>query len=1034
MNHDQECFKWSILAALHPGLRNPERVSNYTPYVNELNFDGIDFPVGLNQVKVFERQNDISVNIYGLDETFVEGRMRYEVVGPLYFTASRKTRHVNLLLITGNNENHYCWIKDMSRLVGNQISKHGHAKFLCDGCLVFFGSKAKLIKHQEHDCNHVRVNLPSAEKYRKDKWDNQVPENLLRFEDHDKKLKIPFTVFSDFEAILKPIGILENIKNLFQTFSIKTHQHIPYSFGYYIKCSFDNSISKYVTYRGPDAAKIFIEQLENDIKNIYHRYLKTPNPILMTSEDEINFSNATNCHICEKPFQSNDLRCRDHDHLGYTNNSKTSNYRGASHVNCNINFKIPKFIPIFFHNMSGYDSHLFIKDLAEHGSKIDVVAQNKERYITFSKHILVDQIKNNKDKTENVFMKLRFLDSFRFMAKSLDKLAQNLENNQCIEIKKHFPDSRQFRLLRQKGIFPYSYVSDFSKLDDTNLPPIAAFYDTLRKEDIAEEDYKRACDVWNVFECRNLGEYSDVYLKSDVLLLADVFENFRTVCIKVYGLDPCQYVTAPSLAWSAALKYTGVELELLTDLDMHHFIKKGIRGGVSQCSVRRAIANNKFLNNYDETKPTSYIAYLDSTNLYGWGMSQPLPTGSFKWLNETDIQNLEIQNLDDNADIGYILEVDLDYPNNLHDLHNELPFCPESLIPPNSNSKIPKLIPNLQPKRNYIIHYRNLKQCLANGLILKRVHRVLTFKQSPWLKKYIDLNSALRNKASNDFEKDFYKLMNNAVFGKTMENVDKRIDVKLLTHWKTEKRKLGAEAYIAKPHFKNCSVFSETLVAVQMAKTQVTYNKPIYVGFSILDVSKTRIYDFYYGHIKKKYGDNALLLYTDTDSLILHIQTDDFYQDMKQDIDHYDTSNYKPDNRHGMPVNRSVLGRMKEEGRGEVINEFIGVGAKAYMIDIGGKLTKKAKGVKGCVTEKDITKSDYMNVVDSMGETVIDDDGNVAVNEGKVMKEMNVFQIKLHEIYSVMMNKVALSFFDEKRYLKPKSYRSLAWGHKDIPT
>jgi hypothetical protein len=210
--------------------------------------------------------------------------------------------------------------------------------------------------------------------------------------------------------------------------------------------------------------------------------------------------------------------------------------------------------------------------------------------------------------------------------------------------------------------------------------------------------------------------------------------------------------------------------------------------------------------NYNASKPTSYLMYLDATNLYGAAMSQYLPTGNFKWLTDSEIKDLKVENIDKNSSTGYIYEVDLDYPRELHYLHNELPFCPESIKSPESQCNIKKLIPNLYRKEKYVIHFQNLKQALEHGLKLTKTHRVLSFDQSAWLKKYIDLNTAKRNKAANKFEKNFFKLMNNAVFGKTMENVEKRTDVKLINHWENIGRKLGAGAWIAKPHFKNVDI------------------------------------------------------------------------------------------------------------------------------------------------------------------------------------------------------------------------------------
>ena len=279
-------------------------------------------------------------------------------------------------------------------------------------------------------------------------------------------------------------------------------------------------------------------------------------------------------------------------------------------------------------------------------------------------------------------------------------------------------------------------------------------------------------------------------------------------------------------------------------------------------------------------------------------MSQYLPTGDFKWLTEKEIENLDIFSISNTSEKGFVLEVDLEYPENLHDHHNDFPFCPENYKPPNSNST--KLIPNLNSKSKYVIHYQLLQQCLQNGLKLTKIHRVLQFSQSAWLKKFIDLNTTLRNESRNEFERHTFKLANNSIYGKTMENIDRRNDVRLVTEWEKNKRKDGAENLIAKPYFKDLTIFTENLVAIQMQRISVTYNKPIYVGFCVLDISKTVMYDFFYNFLKPLYKENVSLLYTDTDSFILEIETDNVYYDMQKNIHKFDTSNYVLNNMHNL--------------------------------------------------------------------------------------------------------------------------------------
>ena len=268
-------------------------------------------------------------------------------------------------------------------------------------------------------------------------------------------------------------------------------------------------------------------------------------------------------------------------------------------------------------------------------------------------------------------------------------------------------------------------------------------------------------------------------------------------------------------------------------------------------SNRYGKANDKYMSDrFDNREPSKYITYLDANNLYGWAMSKSLPTHGFKWMKVSELETWENHSC--------ILEVELEYPRSLHDLHSDYPLALEQI----KVNKVDKLIPNLLNKKKYILHYENLKKYLSSGLKLTHIHRGIKFEESQWLEKYITLNTELRTAATNEFEKDFFKLMNNSVFGKTMENIRNRVDIKLMNN-KKQGDKLNA-----KPNFYHCNIFSEDLVAIHMKKTKLVFNKPVYLGMSILDLSKTLMYDFQYNYIKQKYGDKAKLLFTDTDSLM----------------------------------------------------------------------------------------------------------------------------------------------------------------------
>ena len=439
--------------------------------------------------------------------------------------------------------------------------------------------------------------------------------------------------------------------------------------------------------------------------------------------------------------------------------------------------------------------------------------------------------------------------------------------------------------------------------------------------------------------------------------------------------------------------------------------EKGIRGGITHISKRYAEANNKYMKDYDPGKETSYIQYLDANNLYGWAMTQNLPTHGFKWM-----KNITVEKVDEILDKanhsmsnlgrkGYIFEVDLVYPEHLWDKHNDYPLAPEKI----KVNGVEKLICRFKPRTHYVVHYRNLRQYLELGMRITKVHRGITFYQSPWMGPYIKKNTELRKCAANNFEKDFFKLMNNSVFGKTIENIRKRQNIQLIDDRKK------AVKLSSKPNFDRCTIFDKHLIAVHMKNTEVYFNKPVYVGQAILDLSKTLMFDFHYNYIRKKYGNKAELLFTDTDSLMFQIYTDDFYKDIKPDIlTKFDTSDYPPKHKSGIPtgVNKKVIGMFKDEVAGKQITRFVGLRPKLYSFDIEeDKEVRKCKGIKKNVVKKKLDFNDYVKCLFS-GE--------------KELRKMKIIRSEKHDIYSKEVNKIALSNEDDKRLVLEDSVHTFA--------
>ena len=305
-------------------------------------------------------------------------------------------------------------------------------------------------------------------------------------------------------------------------------------------------------------------------------------------------------------------------------------------------------------------------------------------------------------------------------------------------------------------------------------------------------------------------------------------------------------------------------------------VEAGIRGGICHSIHRYAKSNNKYMKDYDESKESSYIQYLDANNLYGWAMSKRLPVNNFKWIEDTSKINEEfIKNYNENSSKEYILEVDVKYPKKLQNLHIDLPFLPKRI----KIDKCKKLLCDLHNKKKYAVHIKSLKQALNHGLKLKKVYRIIEFSEKAWVKPYIDMNTELRKLAKDDFEKDLFKLMNNAAFGKTMENIRKPRDIKLVT---TDKKR---SKLVSEPNYHTMNYISEDLSIIEMNKTKVKMNNPIYLRLSILDVSKILMYKVWYDYMKPKYDNRVKLCYMDTVSFIMSIKTNDFYKDGSHDVD-----------------------------------------------------------------------------------------------------------------------------------------------------
>ena len=1024
-NTDNMCLLWSVLAALHPPSSNPDKVQHYKRYLHTLNIDGLTFPVETKQLPLFEKLNpSISLNVLYFDRESKGFTVEY-------ISSERgRDHHINLLLLddpTNPTKRHYVLIRNMSALVSHR-SKYEHAQHVCNSCLHPFVSREVLDKHvpfcSQHAPQQVIYPDPGNEK-----------DCVLMFRQQQKQHPIPIYLVADFESFLeKP----ERAEDEGSNTKIVDHHLISGFCCYRVTEHVEHQTPPYL-YSGPDPMTMFYEHVMAESRAISAIVTGFASMLPLTLEQAADYDRALSCGNCGGAFTKGNRKVHHHCHI-------SGKYLFAACNNCNLQLKPVKkqsrkkheytstaewaaqkyensyFIPVVFHNLKCYDAHFIIRHFErKHVERrndanevffddVHIVPLNSEKYLQF-------QIGN-----------LRFLDSYQFLSASLDELVSLvLKAGKHNFVHTSTNLGTKDDIVFAKGVYPYAYMSSRDKFAETQLPPIEAFHDSLKDEPLSQEDYMRAQQVWSRFGMRSMQQYHDHYLLTDVLLLADVFEYFRTSVLNTHKLDCLHFITLPSLAWAMALKHTRAKLDLITDPDAYLMLENNMRGGIASISQRYASANNQYVEGYDDSEPSRFITYLDANSLYATAQSEPLPVGNFRFLEEVEIRDFDLDSIEADAEIGYIVECDLSYPAHLHDMHNDYPMAPEHLTvtrdmlspfalslldPARPWTPSEKLVPNLLDKTKYVAHYRNLQLYTRHGLVITKIHRILSFTQSAWLKPWIDLCNEQRRAARSDFESDMAKLQANATFGKTLEQVRNRVNIRLIA----DPNKLLKT--VASVSFRQSEIINSDLVMVRAARTKVKLNKPIAVGFSILEISKLIMYKFYYDHLKVKYRNRCSLLFTDTDSLCCEIQTDDLYSDMGVSLDHYDTSNFAQDHPQYSTTNRRVLGKFKSETGSDAPSEFVGLRAKMYSLYVPRtptKCHKKAKGIQKHYVRNRVRHRHFVEVLRNARSTT--------------MSTFRTFRSTNHVVSTVEITKLCLCAFDDKRYILDDGAYTLAYVH-----
>lgn len=981
---ENQCFAYCVAAALLNIKKNSGRIRQYVDKVQT--FQCVRNPMALTDIPRFELANRIGVNVFGWNTK--SSRMRV-----LYRSRIKvqKDEICDLLFYKG----HYHVVRNLNSLATGRYYKD---LYLCRKCFVTFSKPIYLKRHEKHcgKAKKQRYSVPPKGKY-------------IQFENFRHMFRNQFVYYADFETIAVKCNKRKGTKTKL------THHHVPVSFGIMRVSTNKNHSTMPYCYHGPNVMEKFFDYLCEEKAVLQMIYENSDYPLTMEDEDEMSHSESKRCFMCNITFDSKNRKVRDHNHL-----LKHRNYRAALCSNCNLTYASDelKNVPVICHNMSGFDGHLILSELNKLKSRLGtlkVIPRNKQRYLCFNLGIF------------------KFIDSLQFLTASLDTLVSNLKENglHLFEYTSKLSE-KHYHFLLQKLPYPYSFCKNLGDFNYPRLPPRESFGNKLKgKFQISVTDYNLACNVYETFECKSFLDFHILYLKTDICLLADVFENYRNMCMQWYGLDPAWYLSSSHFVKDALLKTTKMRLECLHEMKMYELFERGVRGGICTVSEKYSRANNVHMGEkYIPEDPSVYLFGVDATNLYGHCMTFSLPYGQFKWVqgSQSELKDMLLQ-CEAEASIGYVAEVDLHYPSSLHAETDDFPLAPEKipiksgyLSPysqrlrtklklPKQNEKMTKLAPNLFDKQNYVVHYRNLQYYIKRGMVLQQIHCVLSFRQSKWLAPYIFANMNRRKEAKTKFEQDFFKLACNSAYGKFLENQRNRMNVTLVT---TQKK---FDDNVCKPTLKSVKVYNKALAGLEMLRPIVVLNRPVYVGFTVLEFAKLFMFEFHELMTKKIYKrEDIRLLFTDTDSFLYAIKTENLYEDLEKIKCYMDTSNYPPDHPLYDGSKKFIAGYMKDDypPPGKIAVEFCGLKSKMYsVLDVDDVAKMRAKGVSK-ISMQEIRHEAYLHCLKKAS---------------TISSNIRAIRSYDHELFSVYLKKSALNSFCDKRYVLNCGIKTRAYGH-----
>ena len=999
-NNDDKCFLYCHLLHERYKLNNfkkiqgaerlhSEKAFNYNNQMIHLNYENINFPIPYNTfytVKKIEEQNKTRINIFEYKEN-----KKNDIV-PIYH--SKKTEYkdcMNLLVISDKAKKnyHYVYIKNLNKLLKNTTKYNGTK--ICENCLKSFSTQ-KAFNSINHKCNYKynSSELPSHMAIADNKLLKCPIDMYVKPFNLKHSIHLPFVMYCDFESILK---ISEDEKYP------DKREHKLSSYCYNLVCRERPVFNRYKLYRGNESViDHFLAEVKNVLEYIKQCKKKFYSLPALTDEQMARHKKMKHCEICNDRFDKDIKRVQHHNHI-------SGDYIATTCQSCNSKIRTDTTLYIVFHYLKGYDIHYIINKINDYfkDSNINLLGTNSQSIF----HI-------------DIGFTIKIIDSHEYIKGSLKSLSENLKDEDIIYTRNLV--NKYGNNFIKKDIFPYRYIDDFTKYDETTFPD-KKYFDNV--DQTTYENYRK----FYYSNFNTLGEYSDYYLEKDVRLLSDIMESYRTIFMDKYETEIFSHYSINSLTWEIMKKWCSVQIKILDNYKIYSAFESMTRGGLCDIgSIRYSYANNKYMENYDSNIESSYIMHFDINSMYGHIMrTYPMPYDDFSFLTNEETNDFNIWDYDINSDYGFILNIDIsEIDIKYHDYYNDLPIFPvkETILKKNisdyqkqilkDNKKnfisSQKLICNFNESKNYTLHYLTLQFYLKMpGFKIKQINNIIRFKQAKYLKDYIEYNHKNRIESTNENDKNLYKLMINSLFGRTLLNKKKYCSNLKIFNDKDYEKVLKI---ISSDRFKDYETIDENNAIVNIEKQCIKLDSPSYIGSCILDLSKIIFYDNWY-KLKNKYKDNIALMYYDTDSYLCHIKTEDIYKDMSE-MDIFDMSSYNHDFKY-YTEGVYEMGLLKDENSSPKIENSV------YKTQIVEACALKSK-LYGYIKENDKIK--YKGIKTELDFQSLKD----AIFDNKTIKsDFYTIKAKDHKIYSYTDNKTLMCYTD-KRYLY-NPIMSYAYGH-----